>query len=126
MREFNFTSENVKDLSIQQVKQWSDKISGTLVDGTTLGRFFSGINMPKNSFISSHFQKVPSTFFSLNLTSTGLSRFLVSYLLMFLELVSLGRGSKRCKTSFSVLIEYIQTEVSRYPYITVLVVYSIK
>ena len=30
MREFNFTSENVNDLSIQQAKQWSEKIYSTL------------------------------------------------------------------------------------------------
>ena len=39
MKEFDLIPENLKDLSIQQVKNWFKKISDTLVGGTTLGRF---------------------------------------------------------------------------------------
>ena len=40
MKEFDLIPKNLKDLSLQQVKNWLKKISDTLVGGTTLRMFF--------------------------------------------------------------------------------------
>ena len=108
MKECDLIPENLNDLSKQQVKNWFKKISDTLVVGTMLKKIFHLEYLCQITPSCQYIFNRGHNFFVLTFLQKAFPEFYLVVSLGFL-IYSPGQrlASQTCKTSFSVLIEYI-------------------